>query len=410
MALTFHHKKLANGLDVVAEANPDAHSVALGLFVKTGARDEQPEVCGVSHFLEHMMFKGSQRYTWEDVNRIFDEIGAQYNADTSQEMTAYYASVLPEFTERTIEHLAHLLRPALRDSDFTAEKNVILEEIAMYLDDPGHRLYEKLMELHFGYHPMALSVLGSTQSIKALKREQMEQYFRQRYGPGNMVLVASGRLDFERIVALAEKYMGDWPRVSVKRQQPQPLYKPHRELMIDPKLNRQYTMDMMPGPSAQDERRFAAQVLADVIGDAEGSRLYWALVDNAIAEEADFGFYPHDGCGSFYLALTTDPERTDEALEIALGELQKVKQDLGAEEIERAKNKIATSLVLSGEIPAGRMRAIGSQWIYNEQYRSLDDDMASLMEVSRDSLLQLMHDFPFGPMSIITLGPGKTPQ
>jgi predicted Zn-dependent peptidase len=325
-------------------------------------------------------------------------------------MTAYYANVLPEFTERTVEHLAHLLRPALRESDFTTEKNVILEEIAMYLDDPGHRLYEKLMALHFGRHPLSLSVLGSIESIKHLQRNQMEQYFRSHYGPGNMVLVASGRFAFDEIVRLAEQYMGDWPRIHVQRQQPQPLYKPHRELMIDPKLNRQYTMDMMPGPSAQDERRFAAQVLADVIGDAEGSRLYWALVDNAIAEEADFGFYPHDGCGSFYLALTTDPERTDEALDIALQELQKVKNNLGDEEIERARNKIATSLVLSGEIPAGRMRAIGSQWIYNERYRSLDEDMASLMAVNRDSLLQVMHDFPFGPMSIVTLGPGKSTE
>src|SRR6476646_8373622 len=160
MALTFHHKQLPNGLDIVAEINPDAHSVAAGLFVKTGSRDESLPLNGVSHFLEHMMFKGSSKYTWEDVNRIFDEMGARYNAFTSQEMTAYYANVLPEFTEKTMEHLAHLLRPALREKDFDSEKKVILEEIAMYLDDPGHRLYEKLMDAHFGSHPLSRSVLG----------------------------------------------------------------------------------------------------------------------------------------------------------------------------------------------------------------------------------------------------------
>src|SRR5439155_8236558 len=115
MPLKFHHKQLPNGLDIVAEENPDSHSFAAGLFVKTGSRDEDASVNGVSHFLEHMMFKGSDKYTWEDVNRIFDEMGARYNAFTSQEMTAYYANVLPEYTERTIEHLAHLLRPALRE-------------------------------------------------------------------------------------------------------------------------------------------------------------------------------------------------------------------------------------------------------------------------------------------------------
>src|SRR5437588_8879693 len=149
-----------------------------------------------------MMFKGSQKYGWEDVNRIFDEIGARYNAFTSQEMTAYYANVLPEFTERAVEHLSHLLRPAIRESDFETEKKVILEEIAMYLDDPGHRLYEKLMETHFGNHPLSLSVLGSADSIRKLQRDQMANYFQHRYGPGNMVLAVTGRMKFPEVVAL----------------------------------------------------------------------------------------------------------------------------------------------------------------------------------------------------------------
>src|ERR671913_879058 len=200
MPLTFHPRPLPTGLAVIAEENPDSHSFAAGLFVKTGARDEAPEINGVSHFLEHMMFKGSSKYTWEDVNRIFDEMGARYNAFTSQEMTAYYANVLPEFTERTVEHLSHLLRPAIRASDFDTEKKVILEEIAMYLDDPGHRLYERLMEVHFGNHPLAMSILGSAESIQRLERDQMARYFKQRYGPGNMVLAVTGKFDFDEIV------------------------------------------------------------------------------------------------------------------------------------------------------------------------------------------------------------------
>ena len=409
MPLTFHHKQLANGLDVVAEVNPDSHSTALGLFVKTGSRDESADVNGVSHFLEHMMFKGSDKYTWEDVNRIFDEMGARYNAFTSQEMTAYYANVLPEFTEKAVEHLSHLLRPALREGDFDTEKKVILEEIAMYLDDPGHRLYEKLMDAHFGNHPLSMSILGSAESIQNLKRDQMERYFRSRYGPRNMVLAATGRLEFDEIVRLAEKYCGAWAPVDAPRKQPPPMYKPQKVELTDPKLNRQYTMGMTPGPSAQDDRRFAARVLADVIGDSEGSRFYWALVDNAIAEDADFGFYPHDGCGSFYIALTTDPDRTEQALGIAMNELDKVKRDLGADEVERARNKIASSLVLSGEVPLGRMRSIGGQWIYNKEYRSLEQDMATLMTVDVDSLRQLMKDFPFDPLTLVTLGPGDAP-
>ena len=142
-----------------------------------------------------------------------------------------------------------------------------------------------------------------------------------------------------------------------------------------------------------------------MIGDSDGSRLYWALVDNAIAEEADFGFYPHDSCGSFYLSLVTDPDRTQKALDIALKELEKAKQDLNEDEVNRAKNKISSSLVLSGEIPLGRMRSIGGQWIYNKEYRSLEQDMETLMKINVDSLKQLMRDFPFDPMTIVTLGP-----
>jgi predicted Zn-dependent peptidase len=405
MALTFQQHQLPNGLDIVAEHNPDAHSFAAGLFVKTGSRDEQPNVNGVSHFLEHMMFKGSTKYTWEDVNRIFDELGARYNAYTSQEMTAYYANVLPEFTERTIEHLSHLLRPAIRVEDFTTEKKVILEEIAMYLDDPGHRVYERLMEAHFGNHPLSMSILGSAESIAKLTRDEMATYFQKRYGPGNMVLSVTGQFDFDQVVKLAEKYCGAWPHVDAPRQQPEPTYKPQRISMTDVKLNRKYVMGMTPGPSAQDDRRFAARVLADVVGDSDGSRFYWALVDNAIAEDADFGFYPHDGCGSFYIALTTDPDRSDQALQIARAELEKAKTDLNDAEVERAKNKIASSLVLSGEVPLGRMRAIGGQWMYNRQYRSLEMDMATLESVTRGSMVELMKDFPFDPMTIVSLGP-----
>jgi predicted Zn-dependent peptidase len=406
MPLKFHSHRLSNGLQVIAEANPDAHSFAAGLYVNTGSRDELPSINGVSHFLEHMMFKGSSKYTWEDVNRIFDEMGAQYNAYTSQENTAYFANVLPEFSERAIEHLSHLLRPAIRQEDFDTEKKVILEEIAMYLDDPSHRIFEALMEAHFGKHSLSMSVLGSAKSVADLKRGEMADYFSKRYGPGNTILAAAGKLDFKKLVEMAEKYCGSWPAAEANRIQPAPEYKANNRIaMVDEKLNRQYTMGMMPGPSAQDDRRFAARVLADVIGDGDGGRFYWALVENAIAEDADFGFFPHDACGSFYIGLVTDPARSDQALKIAMKELDRVKSDLSDAEVERAKNKIASGIVLEGEVPMGRLRSIAGNWLYNQDYRSLESDMQTLLGVSGDSLRKLMKDFPFEPMTIATLGP-----
>jgi len=406
LSLTFHQHQLRNGLQIVAEVNPDAHSVCAGFHVDTGSRDETTEINGVSHFLEHMMFKGTDDTTWEEVNRVFDDMGANYNAYTSQENTAYFANVLPEFAERTIEHLSKLLRPALRESDFQTEKKVILEEIAMYLDDPGQRIYEVLMHTHFRNHPLGMSVLGTAESIRSLTRQQMVDYFQTRYGPGNTILAATGKIEFDRLVEFAEKYCGHWPAVSAGRNQPLPTYAPQRVNMTDAKLNRQYTMALTPGPSAQDERRFAARVLADVIGDGDGSRFYWALVDNAVAEDADFGFYPHDGCGSFYLSLVTDPARAEQALAIAQKELARLRGDLTADEVERARNKIAASIVLDGETPMGRMRAIAGQWLYNKTYRSLETDMTTLTSVTPESLRDLLSEFPMQPMTVVTLGPG----
>jgi predicted Zn-dependent peptidase len=219
------------------------------------------------------------------------------------------------------------------------------------------------------------------------------------------VLVAAGLMDFETIVRYAEKYCGHWPAAQSPREAKPVVGKGGRHTMTDAKLNRQYTMGLTNGPSAQDDRRFAARVLADVIGDSEGSRLYWALVDPAIAEEADFGFYPHDGCGSFYFSLTTDPDKSEQALDIAMKELARAREGLSDDEVERARNKIASSLVLGGEQPLGRMRGIGNQWIYTGEYRSLDDDMKTLLAVTPQSLKDLLNEYSFDPMTIVTLGP-----
>ncbi|MEZ5949467.1 MAG: pitrilysin family protein [Planctomycetaceae bacterium] len=151
--MKFEQMTLDNGLTLIGEINPNVQSMAFGFFVRTGSRDETPEVSGVSHFLEHMVFKGTARNSPMDVNRIFDEVGAQYNASTSEEITLFYASILPEYLPRTFELVADILYPSLRDDDFEMEKKVILEEIGMYEDMPAFSAYEKLMELHFQGHP-----------------------------------------------------------------------------------------------------------------------------------------------------------------------------------------------------------------------------------------------------------------
>src|SRR5690606_6816011 len=213
---------LPNGLEVIAECNDEAHSTALGFFVETGSRDETDDVAGVSHFLEHMVFKGTPRRSADDVNREFDEMGAHYNAFTSEENTVYYAAVLPEYQDRCVELWADVLRPALREEDFTTEKNVIIEEIQMYEDQPPFGAHEKCMALHFEGHPLGRSVLGTEQSIRRLPVDAMRAYFERRYSPRNITLAAAGRVDFDALVKSAERYCGSWGPFEPGREAPPP--------------------------------------------------------------------------------------------------------------------------------------------------------------------------------------------
>jgi predicted Zn-dependent peptidase len=405
MKPTYFQHRLPNGLTIIAEPNDAAHSFAAGLFVRIGSRDEPVEINGVSHFLEHMMFKGSSTLNWQDMNRIFDEMGARYNAFTTQEMTAYYANVLPQFTAGCMEHLQHLFEPALRQDDFDTEKNVILEEIAMYADEPGQRVYTELMARHFADHALGRDVLGTPESIKAMTRDQMAGYFQSHYGPQNMIVAVAGRFDLHQLLDLSQQYYGHWSNGGAKRSDTLPVVHPRRHRLVDPKLNRTYIMGMTPGPSAQDDARFAARVLADLIGDSDGSRFYWALVDNAITEDADFGFYPHDRCGSFYLSITASPDRAEKSLDIAMKELSKVVDTLTDDEIDRARNKLVSSITVGSEVPMGRMRAIGSEWVYNESYRSLQDELDVLASIDRRTLLNLLGECRFDQMTIVTLEP-----
>src|ERR1700709_726140 len=195
--MQFHHTVLDNGLHVVAELNDQARSVATGFFVKAGSRDERPEAAGGSHFLEHMIFKGTPNRDALSVNRDFDRVGAKHNAQTSEEDTFYHVTCLPEYLPRAFDVLSDILRPSLREEDFETEKKVIIEEILMYLDNPMSVAYDAAKAAHFGGHPLGQSILGTVDSITAMSATQMREYFSAKYSPGNIVLAFAGKGDWE---------------------------------------------------------------------------------------------------------------------------------------------------------------------------------------------------------------------
>jgi len=408
--LVFHQQRLANGLQIIGEESPSARSVAVGFFVRTGARDEVAEVSGVTHFLEHMVFKGTPRRTALDVNRDFDRIGASYNAFTSEENTVFYAAILPEYLPQALDILADILRPSLRTEDFDIEKNVIIEEIGMYEDQPMWSAYDQAKRAFFCPHPVGNSILGTADSIRALKRDQMHEYFTRRYVAPNITVVVAGNFDWHTLVGMVGDHCSSWSAGAAGRKDVRETRgEKGFHVVTRPKVTQQNIIMMAAAPAADSNLRHAADVLATAIGDDSGSRLYWALVNPGLADSADAGFHDYEGTGSFIVSVSCEPGQAQENVEIVDDLLQAVVQkSITAEELRQAKNKIASRIVRGSERPMGRMQAIGMAWTYLGKYRSVDDELAAFDAVTLETVGELLARYPILPMTTLTLGPLET--
>ncbi len=404
--MEFREFRLENGLEIVAECNPAAYSVALAFVVKTGARHEPESLAGVSHFLEHMAFKGTGSRTADEVNRAFDEIGAYHNAFTAEEITAYHAVVLPEYWPRALELLADLLRPALRADDFELERQVVLEEIQMYEDQPPFGADDKCRAAFFGSHPLGHSVLGTSESIEQLTADQMRAYFHQQYAPGNTVLVAAGRVDFDRLVELAAAYCGRWePREISCHLQPATGTEQFLA-MHKPGATQQYVVHLTLAPQATSEDRFAADLLATVVGDDSGSRLFWELVDPGLAEQASLSRLEHQEAGLFATFLASPPEQAVQNLQRTMELYRKVEQEgVTPEELERAKRKMASRMVLAGEKPRNRVFAVGGDWILRRQYTTVEQLVEQIESVTCDDVARVLAQYPLSRGTTVAIGP-----
>ncbi len=397
MPVDFKQTTLPNGLQIIAEVDHAAHTAGIGFFVRTGARDEDSALMGVSHFLEHMMFKGTEKRSAADVDRDFDDIGADHNAFTTGEMTAFWAHALPESLPRATEVLADILRPALRQRDFDDEKSVIIEEIAMYDDQPFWVLYERTLERYYRTHPLSHRVLGTRDTIEAMQRDQMVEYFRQRYSADNTTVALAGRLDFEAVVEQLRDACGGWNTTDASRQYPDVAVTAD-ELVIDSEaVNRHYAITLAPAPPIQDDRRYAAGMLAQILGDAEGSRLYWALVETGLAEEARAQYDGRDRIGTYLVYFVCSPQDAG-AVQTEIGrQIDGLMQTLGEDDLERVRSKIATNATVQGELPAGRMHRLGRLWTYLGEYRSLADELERINAVTLDDVRAVYEAFPFQP-------------
>ncbi len=406
--MEYRQHQLDNGLTVLAECNPQAHFSAFGYFVRTGARDETAEIGGVSHFLEHMVFKGTPNRSADQVNLELDEMGSNSNARTGEESTIYHSAVLPEFQTPMVDLLCDIMRPSLREEDFETEKQVIIEEILMYADQPPYGGYERIMEEFFAGHPLQQSVLGTVETVGDLSADQMKTYFEQQYSPGNMAFAASGKVDFDRLVEDIERNCSQWKPFEVNRD----LYEAkcnsgvhtiHRENSAQ-----QYILQLARGPASDDPRRFASRVAMSILGDDGGSRMYWEFLDSGLAESAGVGPCEYLGSGAVMSYVCCSPDSAADNFE-RLTRLQKEIQSGATErELEMAKRKIASQIVLGSEATEARMFSIGSQWLNGFDHKTPEEIAALYETVTLDEVNQVLTEFPLDVNTTVSIGPNTS--
>jgi predicted Zn-dependent peptidase len=405
----FHTHQLPNGLQIVAQPMPDFESVAVSYYVRTGSRDEpDPSIAGVSHFLEHMVFKGTQTLDWQEITLEFNKIGAELNAFTSHESTVYYARVLGEYLERAIELLSDMMYPRLAETDFEMEKEVIINEIARSEDQPYNLAFRRMMQTYFASHPLGHDVLGSRESIRDMRIEQMRRYWEQRYAANNLILAVAGNFDWEQVVSLAQKHCSNWRTGDASRVvEPYQPAQPINEVMVDPKLKQQIMIIAMPAVDVKDPDYYAAVLGGSILGDGDGSRLFWNIHQKGLAESASAGIWAMEGTGIMMMEANSTPEEAPRVLKLLNSELNSLLDDgIYEDELRRAKDKWISNMVLSSESTFSRMRSIANDWVIEGRLISVEEEIERIEKVTSEDVMRALKRFPMRDKQVlVALGP-----
>jgi predicted Zn-dependent peptidase len=381
--------RLDSGVRVVTEEVPSVRSVALGLWVRTGSRDETPAQAGVSHFLEHLLFKGTERFSAIEISERFDGLGASVNAATGKETTHLHARFLDAHTEEVFDLLAEmLLAPTYPEID--SEREVVLEEIAMYEDEPQDRVHDVLADAVFGEHPLGRRVLGEAEVISSIPVPEIEAYRSHRYTGPHVVVGAAGHLDHGAVVSLAERLVSP-PAGGDDAAAPEAPSAGAR-LRFYPKDTEQYHICFgAPGIVRDDERRFALAVLDSIFGGSTSSRLF-----REVREKRGLAYsvgsyneqYTDSGLVATYVGTRED--NVEEACAVIGTELERLRTEpVSAAELDRAKENVKGRLVLSSESTAARMTRISRATLFGLPIDSLDEMLAKVDAVTVDELSAL---------------------
>ncbi len=413
MPSSFAYHELPNGLRVIVETLPRVRSAAVGFMAIAGSRNESPGLHGVSHFLEHMCFKGTPTRTWHDINVRFDELGSIYNAFTGKEHTVYYGWVPTERVAEQLELLSDMLRPSLPPGEFETERQVILEEIAMSDDSFDRHVSNLAHQAIFGDHPLGHEILGEKETIQALAHPALVDYHRQRYAANNLLLFAAGAVEPEEIFAAVGRHCGDWRRSTQDLNPPDgqvpPLPTGVRKLQLQ-RFKQQSLVLVYPSvpPGHPDEESIEA--FASLFG-GHNSRCYWNIVQKGICTNAGALWLAYRDVGVLTLYADGEPQRCEEMLAALREQAREVcLQGFTPEEVQRVKNQRRTQLALEGESPRTRLMQLVDDFESRGYVRTVDARLAAVEAVTVQSIASYLRRYPIaGDGLLLSCGPRDWP-
>jgi predicted Zn-dependent peptidase len=385
--------ELDSGIRVVTEGVPSVRSVALGLWVRTGSRDETPAQAGVSHFLEHLLFKGTKRYSAIEIAELFDGLGAAVNAATGKESTNLYARFLDTHTEEAFDLLAEmLLGPTYPEID--SEREVVLEEIAMYEDEPQDKVHDVLDEAVFGGHPLGRRVLGKAEVISSIPVPDIDAYHRARYTGANIVVAAAGNLEHGKIVELAKRHV-EPPAAAANGAALEAPKVDGAQVGFQQKETEQFHIAFGgPGIDRGDDRRYALSILDAVFGGSTSSRLFREVREKkglAYAVGSYTQQFVDSGLVGIYVGTRED--NVQEACEIIGRELASMHTEgITDDELARAKEHVKGRMVLSSESTAARMSRIGKALLFDTPLLTLDELLERIDAVTSEDVAELARE------------------
>ena len=396
---------LPNGIRIITETVPHVRSVSIGVWVGTGARRETVPQNGISHFIEHMLFKGTGKRSAEEIAREADSTGGNLDAYTAKELVSYNIKVLDEHLPTAFDLLADLvLNPRFDAEDIAKEKGVILEELKMEVDNPEYLVHETFFSKFWKNHSLGRSILGTKATIESFNKETIRSYYDEVYTSSNIVITAAGHLAHSRIVELALQYFGDLPSTAAMAPEKSP--SPQAPLILKNKrsLEQAHLCMGVPAYPIADERRYGTYVLSTILGGGMSSRLFQNVREKhglAYSVFSELNLYRDSGCLAVYAG--TSPENLKKVILMVVDEFRQMcTEAVPAEELRRAKDHLKGSLALSIESTSARMSNLARQELFFGRFQSVDEMMEGIERVDAAQVQTIANDFFSGKQVGVT--------